>query len=208
MLINKKFTLAASLTALFIATSANATLPGPYIGGQLGWGDVHQTDDIKHQRGLDLSSTGIAGRLLAGYRFNNFIAAELGWSKFSNATAKAKHSGFDDETVTVKGTVKTDAVDLVAKAMYPIDCGFSVYGKAGIAYVMARASMEAKVHGVKIESDNDSEDKLFPTFGVGINYAINEKVSTDLSWNRIQKTGKSNIKSTDLVAVGLLYNFG
>ncbi len=220
-----------------VAANAYAAAPGFYLGGQLGWGKVHQ-QGITHQdmnelmtQGLsnhytessfdhDSKDTGLAGRLFAGYQFNENWATELGWTKFKNMTTKANTSGKDlvrdgnAFAAHASGTVKTDAIDLVAKGIYPIQDNINVYGKLGAAYLMSRAdasaSLSEPLSDISIAGKGSShEHKFYPTFGVGVSYDFTPNVAADLSWNRIQKVGSSStMASTDLVGVGLTYFIG
>lgn len=232
---------AVSLSTL-IAANAIAAQPGVYVGGQLGVGNVHQSgvsaSDLDLPKGLTFQSfnsstskaNAIAGRLFTGYQFNSNFAAELGWTKFSNVDSKfsgritqaslapiGKPAGLRPLQVPNnlqqgKTTVKTDAIDLVAKGILPVSDKVSVYGKAGAAYVLARGNASATVRSGKkavVVKGSDSEHKLMPTFGAGVSYDFNPNLSADLSYNRIQKVGgSSNINSTDLVSVGLIYSIG
>jgi OmpA-OmpF porin, OOP family len=240
-MLNRKIMLgvaALGLSTLVVANSYAAT-SGYYLGGQVGYGNVHQADISENNMtvlmaaglqtnrftvssfGNNGKDSGVAGRLFAGYQFNPNWAAELGWSKFSNFTSSASLTAIDRRfgslnpvaTASAKGTVKTDAVDLVAKGIYPITNGVNVYGKLGAAYVMSRAEVSGSVsEGIftvaKFEA-SENEHKVFPTAGAGISYDVTNNVSADLSYNRIQKVGSStSIGSTDLVSVGLIYNIG
>src|SRR5688572_11216603 len=104
VMINKKTMLgfATGISILGIALSANAAVDGPYIGAQLGWGNIHQNgissgdvNDILASSfgptGYTVTSfsnggsdTGWAGRLFAGYQFDCVWSGELGWTKFRN----------------------------------------------------------------------------------------------------------------------------
>lgn len=215
-MLNKKILLGVATVGLsaLVAVNASAALPGAYVGGTLGWGDVHQGGFPAPAFDTKSDDTGIAGRLFGGYQFDDTWGAELGWSRFSNATAKGKLvRGFGPfySVTNLSGTIKTDAFDLVGKATLPIQDGFSVYGKAGIAYLYQRADVSIS-GGALVPSGvlkgSDNEHRIFPTFTVGTSYDITPNVVADLSWNRIQKVGSSDLSSTDLVGVGLSYSFG
>jgi len=227
-----------------VVTNANASQPGFYLGGLLGWGKVHEENISRGDMNAVTSSaiksnnfttnsfknsgvdSGAAGRLFAGYQFNENWAAEMGWSKFRNMTTNASLSGIDKVSglpyqSTASGTLKTDAFDLVAKGIYPITNNINVYGKLGVAYLMQRANASVHVSETakrgsvpvnalsKSGSGSNNEHKIYPTFGVGATYEFTQNVAADLSWNRIQKTGGSkSMASTDLVGVGLIYSIG
>lgn len=201
MIINKtKLGVAAVVLSSVVSASAMAAaLPGAYVGADLGYGVLHQSVS-----GVDNSKdSGLAGRAFAGWQFNQYLATELGWSKFTNATFK-ESSPF----ASAKATLKTDAVDVVAKGILPVADSFNLYAKAGAAYVMSRADVSASIFGFTGKADVE-EKKWFPTFGAGATYDFTPNVAADLSYSRIQKTGNSDIfNSSDLYTVGLIYSFG
>lgn len=231
MIKNKKLALVTCLAALGIGTNANAAMSGLYVGGQLGGGNVHergvsssQLADAINDAGLSVASsggsskeTGVAGRLFAGYQFNDNFAAELGYSKFSNAKSNAYATGVDSvsslaESVSIGTTTKSYAVDLVGKAILPLQNCFNVYGKLGVAYLNERVDLNVSdvENGVTLsnESFSASEHKVLPTFGVGAGYEINQNLAADLSWNHIQKVGNTDLTNKDMIALGLTYRFG
>ena len=119
---------------MLTVASSHAASNAPYVGAQLGYGDVHQFHDDDHGK-----DTGVAGRLFAGYQFNDYFATEMGWSKFSNATASYSYSDAYN-SANAKATIKTDALDLVVKGILPVTSEVKVYGKLGAAYVMSRGN--------------------------------------------------------------------
>lgn len=228
--LNKKHILSVAFVAassLLIAANASAAVAGPYVGGQIGFGNVHQdgfsTSQLNRAIGGTFVSgtnsskdTGVAGRVFAGYQMNQNFAAEMGYSKFTNATANASvNTQAPTQTLTAKGTVKTYAVDLVGKAILPLQYGFNLYGKAGIAYLNSSTEVSTtlvkKGFGTTTTSAKvtDTAHHIYPTFGAGVGYDVTQNLVADVSWNRIQKTGNSSkLASTDLFAVGMAYNFG
>lgn len=197
----------ASLAGLWIAGASAATAGTSYLGLDLGAGKIRpgaglQTGASNPNNMLQMNSAiNAAGRLFSGYQVNENFAIESGITKFGNATAKGVYN-------QSKVTVKTYAVDLVGKAILPLDYGFNVYGKAGAAYLNQKANSHSTdtVTGINYSS-NQSAGAIYPTFGAGVGYEITNNVSTDLSWNRIQKVGHSNkLGSTDLVGVSFTYS--
>jgi OOP family OmpA-OmpF porin len=214
-MLNKKNIVAVTLstvTSLVLATSAHAAVSGPYLGGDLGWGTIHQTSAFK-QFGIpnsDNTDNGIAGRVFGGVKFNEYIGAEMGYTKFSNQTSKVN-------TLFASGNEKIQsyAVDLVAKGTLPLQNGFSLFGKLGVAYLNQDMTLTAEDAFVS-ETATANVNKVLPTFGAGISYEINSNLTTDISWMHIQQVGNdvefgdSGIKmqNTDFVGLGLTYNFG
>lgn len=223
------------ISGLAFATSAFAGAPGVYVGGQIGAGITQSYSYSKSSlenalqsanytlntyKAKNADKTGLAGRVFIGYQVDSNFALEAGYTQFSNqklslnATA-TEDNGLHDINLSSKGTIKTHAFDLVGKAIYPIQNGFSIYGKAGVAYLAQSAKASADVSGVHVVGNavqqkfKGNENAILPTFGLGVSYDITPNVVADVSWNRIQKVGnKTSLSSTDFVGVGLAYNFG
>lgn len=210
--LNKKLAMSVIFAASVAAVaSANAAVDGAYLGGTLGYGSVHQNNnEIPYANSS--KTTGPAGRVFGGYQFTQNFAVELGYSKFTNATSKLNisNSAF---SYTAKSSISTSAVDLVGKAILPLQNCFDVYGKAGVAYLSATDTVTQtfSVPGFGSGSfkDHDSAHHLYPTFGAGVDYNITKNLVADVSWSHIQKVGSSHeLKNTDLFGVGVSYHFG
>ncbi|MES2217038.1 MAG: outer membrane beta-barrel protein [Pseudomonadota bacterium] len=197
---------------LLITATANAALVGPYIGGALGWGDIHQTDiyNIKDNDNFKSKDDGLAGRVFGGIQFHPNVAAEMGYTKFTNATASSSISdtGFAESSDL---TIKSYAVDLVAKLTLPLQNNFSLFAKGGAAYLneqLTETNTETNLGVTTATQYNATDHKVFPTFGLGASYELNKNVTTDISWMHIQKVGDSNLRNTDFVGLGLTYTIG
>lgn len=204
MQFNKKAILAILVTAAsFTGSALAAPATGFIAGAQLGQSNtnIKNTDISNESMGLipasavSVNSKGLAGRIFGGYQFNQYLSAELGYSRY--AKTKINVAPFGNVV-----NVDMNIVDVVGKGLYTFEgTGFGIYGKAGIAYVNAKVS--SPVAGIKSETTN----AVRPTFGVGAQYEITSNVVADVSWTRVQKGGKLD-KSTDFYGVGLSYNFG
>lgn len=108
----------------------------------------------------------------------------------------------------------------MGKAILPLQNGFNLYAKLGAAYLINTAQMSATVNSnvnndgetfsdTTQFSEKDYAARILPTFGLGASYDISQKMSADLSWSHIQKTGHSSlINNVDFVGLGLTYHLG
>jgi OmpA-OmpF porin, OOP family len=205
-------TMISIVAGVMLASSASAMDKGVYLGGILGWGDVHQAGFSDFPQN-SFKDTGLAGRVFAGYKFNDYVALESGFTQFSNMNANGSGYDSDGNFTTVSGTVKTFAVDLVAKGILPLQHGFSLFGTLGIAYVDQYASVnlqsQTPMGGVSLDGD-ETQTQVAPTFGLGASYAITQNIDAQVSWSHIQAVSNDNntTGNTDLVGLGLTYNFG
>lgn len=212
----KKLSLTATtlFTSLVLASNASAYVNGAYLGGALGWGNIHQAGftDFPNNSSND---SGLAGRVFAGYKFNDYVALESGFTKFSNMNANGSGNYVYNNTnifVSANGTIKTFAVDLVVKGILPLQHGISLFGTLGGAYVdqYVNVSLTGQtVVGGFYGNTDGTEDTFAPTFGLGASYDITQNLVADLSWSHIQQvdSSNSNVGNTDFLGLGLSYHF-
>jgi opacity protein-like surface antigen len=205
--------------SLLMTANAYAVVPGPYLGFQFGWGNVHQSGiSLSDMVGLvnnivspdsfaigpfSNSSTadGWAGRVFTGYEFDCHWAAEIGYTRFhifeSNASITAINNVTDElVSIATADSGRTYAFDLVGKWFVHYNTGFTFYGKLGAAYLWNRieTSQVTSIFASTSEdpvsfSKSNSHRKVYPTFGLGVAYDASSQVLGDLSWNHIQRVG-------------------
>jgi OOP family OmpA-OmpF porin len=207
MLIKQRI-LAAAILSVIATTASSAGLNGPYVGGDVGYGDIHQSH-VGYLNTTSSSSGGIAGRVFGGYQFSPMYAMEIGYTKFSNADVKGTSNVL---TGVSKANFDTYGIDFVGRVQLVLGGGFNIFGKVGAAYIKeistvngtssAPGSVGANVHY------SDMENKVFPTFGVGASYEFNLNILGDVSWMHVQHLGDNPVRNTDFVGLGLTYNFG
>jgi OmpA-OmpF porin, OOP family len=177
---------------------ASASIPGFYILGQLGTADTHQEASNAAAQSIN-SKMAFSGRIAGGYQFNQNIAFEIGYTRFSDVDFSGV-GGVPGQNVSLS----ENAIDFMAKPMLPISSNVNLYAKLGLAYLKANGS--AFVNGRSYLGYSDSWN---PSFGLGLSYDITPFVPIDLAWTRIQSVGGGNsIPSTDFYSIGLAYYFG
>lgn len=177
---------------------ASASIPGFYILGQLGTADTHQEASNAAAQSIN-SKMVFTGRIAGGYQFNQNVAFEIGYTRFSDVDFSGI-GGVPGQDVSLSQS----AIDFTAKPMLPISCNVNLYAKLGLAYRKANGS--AFVNNQAYLGYSDSWN---PTFGLGLSYDITPFVPIDLGWTRIQSVGGGNsLPSTDFYSIGLAYYFG
>jgi len=195
-----KTILFAALT-LCLTNIANATVPGPYVGGQFGYGNT----DYAWQDGWNFNSTstdssGPAGRIFGGYQFNRYFTIELGYLQFS--AAHVKYYNIFTGQQSYSGSVNENAIDLMAKGILPITDKFNAYAKLGAAYVTAKTTY------VPYDSFmiGETYHEVLPAGAIGISYDITPNVPVDLSYMHIQHGGDIDY-SAEFFSLGIAYHF-
>lgn len=199
--------------SVLAAMTANASAPGIYVTGQVGYANnsmkIETKDDIPNN---DISKAGVAGRVAIGYQFNQNFALEAGYFRTmqKNATlVDIKPSWFKKDTVAIgKLAYDQDAIDFVAKGILPVSTNINLYGKLGVAYLTTDAKFNSSDKGFDPMLDNIAKRKFAPEAAIGVSYDITPNVSLDTSWTHIHPIGRNRPGNINFIAVGLGYNFG
>ena len=167
-------------------------------------------DAVSVETSLDDSDIGWA--LYVGYRFNNYLAAEIGYVDLGEALYNA------DISVTVVGaTFPVEASVRFASAgpsaavmgMFPVNERFDVHAKAGLYFadtrVRTRIRDMAFDENLFHEEIDSGEQEVF--FGVGGAWNINDSFSLRVEYQRYfdvgdEETGETDI---DLITLGVLF---
>ncbi len=211
----------AAVSLAIMASQANAANTGAYVGLGLGASTLNTPseniivgEDAKlynqsHHR------TNYAGRVFAGYNFNQYIGVEAGATNYGSAI-------YTNKTLTtpvIKGTQRymMAAGDLVAKAYLPIgESGFNLYALGGAALIhsMNVGKVYNQNEEVKKATVSATHTLLSPKVGLGANYAIPDtNVTAGLEWNRvfgkkISENMVNTVPGADMYALTVSYNFG
>lgn len=191
----KLFLCASTMLLLGLSTSAfamvDSTAYGPYAGLDLGVSHVNVHD----QSGLfDISKDGGAGRIFAGFMFNENFGGEIGYALLR----RLSFTGPND----VSGKVRYQAIDIVLTGVIPFDYGFGLFANVGGAWVKSKVRNLEGAPNVSFAGD---ESKFTFTYGLGALYDTSD-VRLSLGWKRYQKSG--SFPSIDFAYLGLAFFFG
>lgn len=170
-------------------------IPGIYFGGQFGMTNLHYSGSSYTKNDTGGSSYDdkyhFAGRGFAGYAFNQHIWTELGYTYYGKP--KFKHTSGNTQNILQQG------LDLMVKANLPLDYGFGLYIKGGLAWVFR----SALTPNTGMFADKDSNSKVVPVGAVGINYWFAPNIAIDLCYTKTMTI--SNLPTTDLYTIGFIY---
>lgn len=106
--------------------------------------------------------------------------------------------------------MKASAADLVAKLSLPLDNGFRLFTKVGIAYFKAGTAPLFVDDASPYFVDDPSRKNVNIVFGLGASYAITPAFSADIAWSFYRgdnQIGDKYIPETDFYTLGLSYKF-
>jgi OOP family OmpA-OmpF porin len=152
---------------------------------------------------LDRHKTGLGLRL--GYQFNDNFAVEGGYARLGKF-------GYDTQTTapgadTVSGSYKIDAYSLAAVGIVPLQRGFSLYGKAGVADVRTKLTASSSLGATAPSGARDSSASLL--LGLGANLDFDRNLYGRAGWERYTRVGSEDTGKghADLFSIGLGYRF-
>ena len=173
MSINRWFKAAAlAVTSLSMlpafAQTTQSELRGPYIGGGIGAG----------------SDTDTTWNLVAGYRLHRNVAVELGYTDLHNLNINGQPLD------------KSNAMELSALGILPLNERFSVFGRLGGYRGQAKGNGFDEKHG----------DLLM---GAGAEFAATSDLGVRVQWTRYAGFGGGGLgsKDEDLLSLNGIYYF-
>lgn len=183
----------------FLATSsafaANAISKGVYVQGDLGYGKVNGDLSDFDQAYASVDKDGLMGDINIGYKFTNNLALEAGFAKFSDESIDASYYAFPDNLTT-----DNHYFDIAGKLILPLNSGFDLSGKLGLAF--AHTNWE----GGAYYSDQDYT-KTVGYFGIGADYFLTPNFALTAQFTSTSKSG-DEVPAMSAGTLGLTYIFG
>lgn len=182
--------------------AANATTPGVYVEGQMGYAHTgnHFIKPFPSGKVTSKYQGGLAGRLAIGYQFNPNWAVEMGYLQLAKQDANVK------STVSQSITINQHAFDLVGKGILPVTAKFNLYAKAGMAYLVTDVKGNL-INGESIIKPV-AKHSWAPEVGVGATYNVTSNVFIDTALTHIQTIGKNKPSNINTATIGLGFTFG
>jgi opacity protein-like surface antigen len=234
---------AAIISSVAFVGAAQAATPGAYAGAGLGYSAIttpnvknnptianHYSSHSFFPMSEKSNSGGIGGRVFGGYNFNKYFGLEAAYTQYAGSKSQEgeNNTGTGPLGASIVSSkqaaqkVSENALSLVGKAYLPIEeTGLNLYALGGVAETFSKnkyyATSNVTQNGVLVSpapiSQSYSTRALRPTYGMGVSYDINSKVTTNLEYSRIQGRGNINtndlaVPSANLVSLNLSYNFG
>lgn len=153
---------------------------------------------------LDAEDRDTAWKILGGYDFNRYLAAELNY--FDLGTYSFGSTLIPAQNLNGSADISGIGLDLVARV--PFTENFSGLLRAGLTRAEVKQSFSSAAGvpvGLISQSDRNSKSKV----GVGIEYAFNDNLSLRADWEQYRLPATQFVSSTaNSATLGLVYRFG
>lgn len=134
-----------------------------------------------------------------GYRVNEMLAAEVGYTKFGDSSLTISGVG--------KGTVSASSIHVAVVGSYPLNQQFSLIGKAGLASSNNSLNVEI-VGGTNSTSSAQQADLMY---GLGAQFNVSQQVALRAQYESFGSFGNLGNTGTAMKATaitfGAIYNF-
>lgn len=155
-----------------------------------------------------LEDTDIGLGLQVGYRFNRYVAAEVGYLDLGEGRYEANMTvtdGIETAPVEVSARVVSAGPTAAVLGILPVGASFDVHAKAGLLF--ANTKFRARVRDVAFDENvlheeaNGGEMEKF--FGVGGAWNINDSYSLRFEYQRFLDIGDDDTGEGDVDMFGL-----
>lgn len=191
----KSATRALGLAILMVASAGAALAQGIrpdagfYLGGALGQSKLKEWCDTGGSTTATLASCEDADtswKLLGGYRFNRYVAAEASYIDWGEVTATVR---VGPQSVGVKAS--QHSYGLAAVGTLPVGERFEVFGKAGFVQTEQETTSTRTVN----------RDETEFHYGLGMKYALTKNWALRGEWEKTEKL------KVELLSIGVEYRF-
>ena len=168
------------------------------------------------QRSFSTSSDGESYGFFAGYRLNQYLAFEGGYSYIGKQSYRETASGFffpaegepQAETWALSLSSRTSGFELSALGILPISYSWEVYARAGVLIASNTLSVYAS-NGNLLFADQFNESSSDWLAGMGISWSLAEVYAIRAEFKRIFGAGKDVFGEADLdlVSIGVTVSF-
>lgn len=149
------------------------------------------------------------GEGLVGYSFNRYFAVELGYASLGSSKADIDFRSGLVSVGSFNLEYNMSATFIDAVGLFPLNEKWSVLGRAGAAYSRVHADMKGDPLTFAVSTNDQTEVKVLPKFGAGVDYRANSSFTIRAQWERYKMPDpfseeKFNVDAGTLV---VLYHF-
>lgn len=184
---------ALSLGILVLASGGVLAQAGPYLGGALGQSKFKEwcdTGGVTTLRLANCEDTDTSWKILGGYRFNRYLAAEATYIDWGEVTATVLGG---PQPANVAATQRS--YGLAAVGTLPLGERFEVFGKLGLL------QHDVETRRVSPNPNTAERDETEIHYGLGVKYALTRNWAVRGEWE-----STDNLK-IDMLSIGVEHRF-
>ena len=206
-----------SLLALVIASSALAAhAEGFYVGAGAGYNAISDdsasinsrlVSEVGGSASTTLSKAVANIRLTGGYKFNEYVALELGYLMSSKYTLSSVGRASGNVPYTVNGDVSFSGFDVSAIVRPSVASGYNNFFATVGLHSLTQKTNVTFVGGGSTVSESSSQSGTGMLYGVGYDWAVNKGLDLRVAVIRLDKLAGSAGSNTTNFGVSLIKHF-
>ena len=151
-------------------------------------------------------------KFFVGYSFNRHFAIEGGYASLGRTSTHTDFRGGGSPSVSVGSLnleYKMSGPFVDAVGIFPLNGKWSLFGRAGVSNTRTSTNISGSSLTLIVSSDDQSETKLLPRFGAGVEYHINAAFGVRAEWERNQAPDPLSDEKFDIdsATVAFVYRF-
>jgi opacity protein-like surface antigen len=183
---------------------------------EFGLEDILTNNDIPFRNlNVDTEDTDFGFQITSGYRFNRFIAGELGLVQYGDLVSSAdaeldfdSNGNFVPANVALSFSAGGPLMSVIG--ILPIKDKLEVYGRLGYLFGSVEREFTSRVDGQRGVSGAAKGDSQVPVYGVGMSWNINQVYTIRGEYQLVTDLGESSRtgqEDLDVLTVGLIVRF-
>ena len=148
-----------------------------------------------------------------GYRFNRYLAAELGLAQFGEVSSTAKGdldfgTGFVPTSVTLTFSAGGPMMSVIG--ILPINDRFELFGRLGYLFTSSERELTSSVDGQSGGFGSAKGDSQDLVLGVGAAFHFNQVYSLRFEYQQLDDLGqdsRTGLEDLNVIGVGFLVRF-
>lgn len=146
--------------------------------------------------------------LTFGYRFNRYLAAEIGLAQFGSVESVARADMDFDGTgfvpVSLNLSFSAGGPMISALGILPINDKFEFFGRVGYLFTSSKRELNSRVDGQRGGFGSARGDSQDVVLGVGAAWHFNQVYSARIEYQKLDELGEQNVTGLeDLNVIGL-----
>jgi OOP family OmpA-OmpF porin len=183
---------------------------------EFGLEDILTNNDIPFRNlNVDTEDTDFGFQITFGYRFNRYIAGELGLVQYGELVSSAdaeldfdNNGNFVPANVALSFSAGGPLMSVIG--ILPIQDKFEIYGRLGYLFGSVEREFTSRVDGQRGVSGAAKGDSQVPVYGVGVSWNINQVYTIRGEYQLVTDLGESSRtgqEDMDVLTVGLIVRF-
>ena len=178
--------------------------------------DILTNNDIPFRNlNVDTEDQDFGFQITFGYRFNRFVAGELGLVQYGELVSSAdaeldfdNNGNFVPAHVQLSFSAGGPLISVIG--ILPIQDKFEVYGRLGYLFGSVEREFTSRVGGERGVSGAAKGDSQVPVYGVGVSWNINQVYTIRGEYQLVTDIGEASRtgqEDMDVLTVGLIVRF-